>query len=41
MRLERTGAVVAIEVSGKGLSMLPLEQLESTSEVPDVRPAQR
>lgn len=41
VRLERTGAVVAVEVSGKGLSMLPLEQLELTSQVPDVRPAQR
>ncbi|GAA5115045.1 hypothetical protein GCM10023339_21430 [Alloalcanivorax gelatiniphagus] len=41
VRLERTGAVVALEVSDRGLSVLPLSQLESTSQVPDVRPAQR
>ncbi len=41
VRIERTGAVVALEVSDRGLSVLPLSQLESTSEVPDVRPAQR
>ncbi len=39
--LERTGAVVSLEVSDRGLSVLPLTQLETTSEVPDVRPAQR
>lgn len=41
VRLERTGAVVSVEVSDAGVSVLPLEQLETTSEVPDVRPAQR
>lgn len=39
--LERTGAVVSLEVSDRGLSVLPLTQLETTSQVPDVRPAQR
>ncbi len=41
VRVERTGAVVSLEVSDRGLSVLPLAQLESTSMVPDVRPAQR
>ena len=41
VRLERTGAVLALEVSDRGLSFLPLTQLETTSQVPDVRPAQR
>ncbi|WP_374457861.1 DUF5719 family protein [Nocardioides sp.] len=41
VRLERTGAVVSVEASDRGVSVLPLEQLETTSEVPDVRPAQR
>lgn len=41
VRLDRTGAVVSLEVDDRGLSVLPLAQLESTSEVPDVRPAQR
>jgi hypothetical protein len=41
VRLERTGAVVSVEASAKGLSLLPLDQLETTSQVPDVRPAQR
>jgi hypothetical protein len=41
VRVERTGAVVSLEVSDRGLSVLPLAQLESTSQVPDVRPAQR
>ena len=40
-RLERTGAVVSLEVSDRGLSVLPLAELETTSQVPDVRPAQR
>jgi hypothetical protein len=39
--LERTGAVVSLEVSDRGLSVLPLAQLQGTSQVPDVRPAQR
>lgn len=39
--LERTGAVLSLEVSDRGLSVLPLTQLETTSEVADVRPAQR
>lgn len=39
--LERTGAVVALEVSDRGLSVLPLAQLQTTSLVPAVRPAQR
>jgi hypothetical protein len=39
--IERTGAVVALEVTDRGLSVLPLPQLETTSQVPDVRPAQR
>jgi hypothetical protein len=41
VRLERTGAVVSVEASADGLSVLPLDQLETTSQVPDVRPAQR
>ena len=41
VRLERTGAVVSLEVSDRGLSVLPLAQLVTTSQVPDVRPAQR
>ena len=39
--LERTDAVVSLEVSDRGLSVLPLTQLTTTSQVPDVRPAQR
>lgn len=39
--IERTGAVVSLEVSDRGLSVLPLSQLVTTSQVPDVRPAQR
>lgn len=39
--LDRTSAVVSLEVQDRGLSVLPLGQLDSTSEVPDVRPAQR
>ena len=41
VRVERTGAVVSVEVSDRGLSVLPLSQLGTTSEVADVRPAQR
>lgn len=41
VRLERTGAVVSLEVSDRGLSVLPLTELVTTSQVPDVRPAQR
>ncbi|MCW2736930.1 DUF5719 family protein [Nocardioides sp.] len=41
VELERTGAVVSLEVSDRGLSMLPLAQLETTSQVPAVRPAPR
>lgn len=41
VRLERTGAVVSLEVSDRGLSVLPLAQLVTTSAVPAVRPAQR
>ncbi|SEC65475.1 hypothetical protein SAMN04489844_2713 [Nocardioides exalbidus] len=41
VELERTGGVVSLEVSDRGLSFLPLTQLETTSQVPDVRPAQR
>ena len=41
MKIERTGAVVSLEVTDRGLSVLPLTQLATTSEVPDVRPAQR
>ncbi|KRE92965.1 hypothetical protein ASG76_16115 [Nocardioides sp. Soil774] len=41
VRLERTGAVVSLEVSDRGLSVLPLTQVTTTSQVPDVRPAQR
>jgi hypothetical protein len=40
-RFERTAAVVSLEVSDRGLSVLPLAELETTSQVPDVRPAQR
>ena len=39
--VERTSAVVSVEVSDRGLSVLPLSQLGTTSEVADVRPAQR
>ncbi len=41
VRLRRTGAVLSLEVADRGLSVLPLTQLVATSEVPDVRPAQR
>lgn len=41
VRLERTGAVVSVEVRDRGLSVLPLTELVTTSQVPDVRPAQR
>lgn len=41
VRLERTEATVSLEVSDRGLSVLPLTQLTTTSQVPDVRPAQR
>lgn len=41
VRVARTGAVVSVEVSDGGLSVLPLSQLRTTSEVADVRPAQR
>lgn len=41
VRIERTGAVVSVEASDRGLSMLPLDQLRTTSQVADVRPAQR
>ncbi|MDZ5662794.1 DUF5719 family protein [Nocardioides sp. S-58] len=39
--LERTEAVVSLEVSDRGLSVLPMAQLVTTSQVPDVRPARR
>ncbi|SFB34165.1 hypothetical protein SAMN05192575_1089 [Nocardioides alpinus] len=39
--LDRTGAVLSLEVDDRGLSLQPLVQLETTSLVPDVRPAQR
>ena len=39
--LDRTAAVVSLEVSDRGLSTLPLAQLETSSQVADVRPAQR
>lgn len=41
VEVERTGAVMSLEVSDSGLSYLPLAQLETTSEVADVRPARR
>lgn len=41
VELERTSAVVSLESDDGGLSFLPLAQLVTTSEVPDVRPAQR
>ncbi len=41
VRLDRTEAVVSLEVSDRGLSVLPLAPLVTTSEVADVRPAQR
>lgn len=41
VQVERTGAVLSLEVSDGGLSVLSLAQLETTSQVPDVRPAQR
>ena len=40
-RVERTGAVVSVEVDDRGLSVLPLSALVTTGQVPDVRPAQR
>jgi hypothetical protein len=39
--LDRTAAVVSLEVDDRGLSTLPLAQLETSSQVADVRPAQR
>jgi hypothetical protein len=39
--LERTRAVVSVEASTKGRSVLSLDQLQTTSQVADVRPAQR
>ncbi|RYB91480.1 hypothetical protein EUA06_09150 [Nocardioides glacieisoli] len=41
VRLDRTEGVVSLEVSDRGLSVLPLAPLATTSEVADVRPAQR
>ena len=41
VRLDRTEAVVSLQVSDRGLSVLPVAPLESSREVPDVRPAQR
>ncbi|MCF6378681.1 DUF5719 family protein [Nocardioides KLBMP 9356] len=41
VRLDRTDGVVSLEVSDRGLSVLPLAPLVTTSEVADVRPAQR
>lgn len=41
VRLRRTSAVVSVEVADRGLSVLPLDPLVSTSLLPDVRPAQR
>jgi len=41
LSIERTSAVVSVEVDDRGLSVLPLPQLDTTSQVPDVRPAQR
>ena len=41
VELERTDATVSLEVDDRGLSLLPLTQLTTTSQVPDVRPAQR
>ncbi len=39
--LERGQAVISLEVTDQGLSLMPLTELDTTSEVPDVRPAQR
>jgi hypothetical protein len=39
--LERSSVVMSLEVTDGGVSLLPLAQLEATSQVPDVRPAQR
>jgi hypothetical protein len=39
--VERTGVVAALEVDDRGLSVLPLSQLETSSQVPEVGPAQR
>ena len=41
VELDRTTAVVSLESTDGGLSLLPLEQLERTSWIADVRPAQR
>ena len=41
VEVERTGVVATLEVSDRGLSLLPLVQLDTTRDVPDVRPAQR
>lgn len=41
VRLDRTSAMVALEVTDRGTSVLPLAELVTSSEVPDVRPAQR
>lgn len=39
--VERTGVVAALEVDDRGLSVLSLSQLETSSQVPEVGPAQR
>ena len=41
VRLDRTEAVVSLEVIDRGLSVLPLAPLEATRQVADVRPASR
>ncbi|MBL0748596.1 DUF5719 family protein [Nocardioides baculatus] len=41
VQLDRTAGVVSLEVSDRGLSVLPLAPLATSSEVADVRPAQR
>jgi len=39
--VERTGVVAALEVSDRGLSVLPLAELETSAQVAEVGPAQR
>jgi hypothetical protein len=41
VELSRASAVVSVEVGPPGLAVLPLEELVTTSEVPQVRPALR
>ncbi len=41
IRIERTSATISVELADRGLSVLPLDELVTTGQLPDVRPAQR